>query len=673
MSKLFDDASLAMIPSAYKDGRLYSIRPVQELGGEEVTNGSFDTDSNWTKGTGSTISGGVLSHSGATASDTTQYLSITAKKYRLEYTIVSGSGSVRFWSNINAITPNKQSGAGTYVHYFFYNSSIGTDGRFAIALYDDISIDNVSVKEVLVSGDFDFSRGSNLAATRVDVNGLIEKGRENDVLYSNDFNQWAVKSQVAFTSGHSGYDGSNDAWLMQATSTGSVFAYDTPAINSGIRTRSVYAKAGTQSTITLLWSSFNNNTFATFNLSNGTFTNANCLANIENIGNGWYRCISTITNANNAYPFLIGISNEVNSPISIGDNIYIQDCQQEAGLVATDYIETTTTSVSAGILEDMPRLDYSGGASCPSLLLEPQRSNIITRSEHFGAWSNNISSNIVNVVDNFGVSPEGKQNAAKLTFNGQNSWIGIPLYTITQQTYTGSVYLKVHDGLGNISAKLRIYTTGGGSSEDVSITITDEWQRFDGLFDDWVAGSGSIYFVIRSNTDGRSCLAYGAQLESGSYPTSYIPTYGTSQTRSLDSALDFSSSVNNDSFTFFFEGSFSFADSNFYDMRVLTAGGNHIGYYKGFVPIYNLGSGQNAYGSSLAANTNHKVLFMYDGVNAKFYRNGSLYHSVAASGVGTFVDGLVYNSDQEGLKIKQLLYFPTALTDSECIALTTIA
>ena len=50
----------------------------------------------------------------------------------------------------------------------------------------------------------------------------------------------------------------------------------------------------------------------------------------------------------------------------------------EQGLVATDYIETTTTSVSAGILEDMPRLDYSGGASCPSLLLEPQRTNLLT-------------------------------------------------------------------------------------------------------------------------------------------------------------------------------------------------------------------------------------------------------------------------------------------------------
>ena len=44
-----------------------------------------------------------------------------------------------------------------------------------------------SIRPTDGSGDFTFSRGSNLAATRVDVNGLIEKGRENLVLQSNQF------------------------------------------------------------------------------------------------------------------------------------------------------------------------------------------------------------------------------------------------------------------------------------------------------------------------------------------------------------------------------------------------------------------------------------------------------------------------------------------------------
>ena len=87
--------------------------------------------------------------------------------------------------------------------------------------------------------------------------------------------------------------------------------------------------------------------------------------------------------------------------------------QYEDGLVATDYIETTSSTAQAGILEDMPRLDYSGGASCPALLLEPQRSNLITQSEYVDSWLKHnctIDSNIV-------VSPEGKQNAHKIVEN----------------------------------------------------------------------------------------------------------------------------------------------------------------------------------------------------------------------------------------------------------------
>ena len=55
-------------------------------------------------------------------------------------------------------------------------------------------------------GNFTFSRGSNLAATRVDVNGLIEKGRENLLLQSNQFDTtWTLDSGMTLTSGQSGY------------------------------------------------------------------------------------------------------------------------------------------------------------------------------------------------------------------------------------------------------------------------------------------------------------------------------------------------------------------------------------------------------------------------------------------------------------------------------------
>ena len=41
------------------------------------------------------------------------------------------------------------------------------------------------------SGDFTFTRGSNLSATRVNEDGVIEKGYENLLTYSNDFSNAA--------------------------------------------------------------------------------------------------------------------------------------------------------------------------------------------------------------------------------------------------------------------------------------------------------------------------------------------------------------------------------------------------------------------------------------------------------------------------------------------------
>mgnify|MGYP000545099470 CR=1 FL=1 len=80
-----------------------------------------------------------------------------------------------------------------------------------------------SMKPTNGDGDFDFSRGSNLTATRVDSNGLIEKGRENLFLQSNQFDTTWTDNNCNITSGESGYDGSTDAWKITSTTTGSAF------------------------------------------------------------------------------------------------------------------------------------------------------------------------------------------------------------------------------------------------------------------------------------------------------------------------------------------------------------------------------------------------------------------------------------------------------------------
>ena len=52
---LLDDVSIVVTPNGYNAGELYAVVPVPTEGAEEVTNGDFATDSDWTKGTSWTI------------------------------------------------------------------------------------------------------------------------------------------------------------------------------------------------------------------------------------------------------------------------------------------------------------------------------------------------------------------------------------------------------------------------------------------------------------------------------------------------------------------------------------------------------------------------------------------------------------------------------------------
>ena len=141
-----------------------------------------------------------------------------------------------------------------------------------------------------------------------------------------------------------------------------------------------------------------------------------------------------VTELRASIPFAYGVL-ELSLPIQLFS-------QGELGTIATPYIETGASTAQAGILENTPRFDYSGGATCPSLLLEPSRSNLVTQSEYFGDsyWTKTGSS----VIGGF-TSPEGLSNAYKLvegTGTGSHSMYSGVITTVISNTYTTSVYAK---------------------------------------------------------------------------------------------------------------------------------------------------------------------------------------------------------------------------------------
>lgn len=70
-------------------------RYLNPLNPDLVTNGGFDTDTNWTKGTGWTISGGVATFNNSTGTTLSQAISSTAGiTYRITFDLNVTAGSV---------------------------------------------------------------------------------------------------------------------------------------------------------------------------------------------------------------------------------------------------------------------------------------------------------------------------------------------------------------------------------------------------------------------------------------------------------------------------------------------------------------------------------------------------------------------------------------------------
>ena len=548
-----------------------------------------------------------------------------------------------------------------------------------------------SIKPTDGSGDFTFSRDGAGAspATRVNASGLIEKGRTNELTYSNDFSNAAwSKVSATITGGQADKDGGSNAWLLDATADGGNILNSNSL--TGVKSFSCYMKAGTASWGRLR---FDNSPSADvnvwFNLSTGAVgTNNNGIhAYTEDAGSGWYRAV-IIGNSSDLSNVRIYVADSDGTDVTNGLNIYIQDAQLEQGLVATSVIETTTAPVSAGLLGDMPRLDYSGGATCPSLLLEPSRVNNLPYSEYFDTdW---VKSN-ASITSNYATSPEGVSNASLMTISA--AFGNIYDAQGGSGDYAFSVYAKYVD-----MQYIRLRSTGSYVYFDIQNGSVETELNGTGYIED--AGNGwykcsvvgnntnTLVQIYLSDTEGTgnptgtgSALLYGAQFEQGSYPTSYIPTYGSASTRGADSCVKtgISSLIGQTEGAFYIEATALettaavwFGLGEGVNNRIL------IGSSGQDVRTFVSANGNSqSYTSSISTLNTYKALVNYSGGDYDFYVNGSKLTTLSLGSMGvtldTFKNGNLVNTNQdyEG-NLKQALLFPTALTDAECIALTTI-
>ena len=356
----YDDASLIFLAGAAagKDGKAYNVKPVPEYGPELITNRDFATDSDWGKFNGATISGGKANIIGdgsvftyiqqVNVFEVGKYYKITA-----DVTINSGLG-LKFQDGATNENFGVALTTGSYTFYGVANSPHFAIGRRSSGTAFDSYIDNVSVKEVLVdAADFTFSRGSNLSATRVGPDGLIEKGRENVMRYSNQFTASGRYSTSASTielaSNEIGYNSNSDVWeLAENNATISHLIRDNQDSITGVGTISVYAKYNGRHLQLRPTGIGSGVAYANFDLISGVKGTSDGSGYIDStitrVGDtDWYRCSLTINHSGNYQwlAILIGSTSDTELHSYPGDGtsgIYMQNAKLEIGLAATDYI-----------------------------------------------------------------------------------------------------------------------------------------------------------------------------------------------------------------------------------------------------------------------------------------------------------------------------------------------
>ena len=196
-----------------------------------------------------------------------------------------------------------------------------------------------------------------------------------------------------------------------------------------------------------------------------------------------------------------------------------------------DRASTATVVNKDGLIEtvgvDEPRIDFLDNTS-GHLLLEPSRTNLATYSEALS----NLTVKSGTFTDNFAISPDGSQNATKITATNTDPYF-YQNFTFSSTTYTMSIYVK---GIGNAVGKDFQMRIAGTTPYD-TFQIPSEWTRF--TTTKTVSASTSNFGLEIPDTAviGDEVLVWGWQLEVGSYATSYIPTSGSAVTRVAETSF----------------------------------------------------------------------------------------------------------------------------------------
>lgn len=363
---------------------------------------------------------------------------------------------------------------------------------------------------------------------------------------------------------------------------------------------------------------------------------------------------------------------------------------------------SATTLNRQGLIETVPsgkpRIDFLNNTS-GHLLLEPSRTNSLLQSNQFDTTWYNSNSNESVSSGGFGglnywtitktaasgwirqnLSLSGVQTLSVFAKSGTLNWIRI----IATGSSTASTWFDLQNGVVGSAD----FNTESSSIESVG----DGWYRCSITVDIGTV-NGVRFYPADGNNDisgtSGSILIQAAQLEAGSYATSYIPTEGSSVTRVAETCNGAgNSTVFNDSEGVLFVEIQALADDGTSRRITVTddSGANYnnivsleldesTNKLRGFV-INNSGNITTVSTTNLNQDENNKIALKYNSASTNLYVNGSEVDSATSTNLPTGLVKLDFDSGRSDEiqdfygKVKEIKVYNTALTDTELQNLT---
>ena len=458
---------------------------------------------------------------------------------------------------------------------------IADDGTITAAQYDSTE----SLPDIKPSLNLDFANVKTLdpritytrASTGTYYDGkTFAKAEENLLLQSQDFTtSWLLSNATITANSTTAPDGSSTADTLTGNgASGQHLVQQQITVISGLNyVFSFFAKANTNDFVQLRFGGGFGSPTANFDLSAGTVgtTTGTITATIQDAGSGWYRCSgitdATITGLTAVQMYLVTSASAAAAETNtLSTSIYLWGAQLEQRDSLTDYTPTTTQPITNYIpalqtaASGVARFDHDPITSeSLGFLIEEQRTNLMTYSQELdnGAWSVNSNATI---LANAVVAPDGTVTADLLRENGINGehYHGQSLTYATGTDYTISAYVRpagrhqcqlffpasAFSSQVTTIFDLSAGTVGTSNADNAGIeTLPGGWFRIWQTHRATASTSGNTFLrLINAGStsyqgDGYSGVyIWGAQLEAGAFPTSYIKTTGAQATRNADAA-----------------------------------------------------------------------------------------------------------------------------------------